>query len=162
MVPDGEIPEIPKPVVQTPVATTTTKNGGGSQGSSQAIAPSGQFMFPTVHPQGYYNGYHNWAIDIPGATGTPIYAADSGRIVEAQYGWSGGYGNTILIDHGNGYTTRYGHMNSLAVIGGYVTKGQVIGYMGSTGRSTGTHLHFEIIIGGRQSNPCNYFGGCSG
>ena len=161
MVPDGEIPEAPKPVVQTPVATST-KISGGSQGSSAAIAPTGQFIFPTIHPQGYYNGYHTWAIDIPGGYGTPIYAADSGRIVEAQYGWSGGYGNTILIDHGNGYTTRYGHMSSLAVIGGYVTKGQVIGYMGSTGRSTGTHLHFEIIINGVQSNPCNYFGGCSG
>lgn len=158
MVPDGEIPQAPKPVVQTRVAST----GGGVQGSSQRTIASGQFIFPTVNAQGYYNGYHYWAIDVPGAYGTPIYAADSGRIVEAQYGWSGGYGNTILLDHGNGYTTRYGHMSSLAVVGGYVTKGQVIGYMGSTGRSTGTHLHFEIIIGGVQLNPCKYFGGCSG
>lgn len=160
MVPDGEIPEAPKPVVvvQTPAVQTR----GGSQGSSQPTIASGQFIFPTTNTQGYYNGYHYWAIDIQGGYGTPIYAADSGRIVEAQYGWSGGFGNTILLDHGNGYTTRYGHMSSLAVLGGYVTKGQVIGYMGSTGRSTGTHLHFEIIIGGKQLNPCNYFGGCSG
>jgi murein DD-endopeptidase MepM/ murein hydrolase activator NlpD len=160
MVPDGEIPEAPKPV-QTQVASKST-GSGGSQGSSQRTIASGQFIFPTINAQGYYNGYHYWAIDIPGGYGTPIFAADSGRIAEAQYGWSGGFGNTILIDHGNGYTTRYGHMSSLAVIGGYVTKGQVIGYMGSTGRSTGTHLHFEIIIGGSQLNPCNYFGGCSG
>lgn len=160
MVPDGDIPEAPKPVVQTQVASSTKT--GGVQGSSQRTIASGQFIFPTVNAQGYYNGYHYWAIDIPGAYGTPIYAADSGRIVEAQYGWSGGFGNTILLDHGNGYTTRYGHMSSLAVIGGYVTKGQVIGYMGSTGRSTGTHLHFEIIYNGTQINPCSYFGGCSG
>ena len=106
---------------------------------------------------GYYNGYHNWAIDIPNSIGTPIFAADSGRIVEAQYGYNGGYGNTILIDHGDGSQTRYGHMSSLAIIGGYVSKGQVIGYMGSTGRSTGSHLHFEIIIGGVRQNPMNYF-----
>jgi murein DD-endopeptidase MepM/ murein hydrolase activator NlpD len=156
MVPDGEIPEAPKPVVQAaPVATKST--GGGSQGSSQRIAASGQFMFPTVNAQGYYNGYHNWAIDVPGSTGTPIFASDSGRIVEAQYGYNGGYGNTILIDHGNGFTTRYAHMSSLAVIGGYVSRGQVIGYMGSTGRSTGSHLHFEILIGGSRQNPINYF-----
>jgi len=161
MVPDGEIPEAPKPVVVTPVASAPS-NGGGAAGSSQRQIASGQFIFPTVNSQGYYNGYHSWAIDIPGGYGTPIYAADSGRIVEAKYGWNGGFGNTILLDHGNGYTTRYGHMSSLAVISGYVTKGQVIGYMGSTGRSTGTHLHFEIIIGGSQLNPCRYFGGCSG
>lgn len=157
MVPDGDIPEAPKPVpvVQTKVASSS--NSGGSQGSSQSIAASGQFIFPTVNAQGYYNGYHNWAIDIPGSIGTPIFASDGGLIVEAQYGWNGGYGNTILIDHGNGFTTRYAHMTSLAVVGGYVSRGQVIGYMGSTGRSTGSHLHFEILIGGSRQNPMNYF-----
>jgi len=160
MVPDGEIPEAPKPVVVAPVISSS--GSGGAAGSAQRQIASGQFIFPTVNSQGYYNGYHGWAIDIPGRQGTPIYAADSGRIVEAKYGWNGGFGNTILLDHGNGYTTRYGHMNSLAVISGYVTKGQVIGYMGTTGRSTGTHLHFEIIIGGSQLNPCRFFGGCSG
>jgi murein DD-endopeptidase MepM/ murein hydrolase activator NlpD len=106
---------------------------------------------------GFYNGYHSWAIDIPNSVGTPIFAADSGRIIEAQYGYNGGYGNTILIDHGDGYQTRYAHMSSLAIIGGYVSKGQVIGYMGSTGRSTGAHLHFEIILNGSRQNPINFF-----
>jgi murein DD-endopeptidase MepM/ murein hydrolase activator NlpD len=156
MVPDGEIPEAPKPVAKTQVASNNY-GSGGSQGSSQQIVASGQFIFPTINAQGYYNGYHNWAIDIPGSVGTPIFASDAGRIVEAQYGWSGGYGNTILIDHGNGYTTRYAHMSSLEVVGGYVSRGQVIGYMGSTGRSTGSHLHFEILINGVQQNPINYF-----
>jgi len=160
MVPDGEIPEAPKPVAVVQAAPTVRS---GSQGSSQRLIASGQFLFPTIkNGQGYFNGYHDWAIDIMGSYGTPIFAADAGRIVEAQYGWSGGYGNTILIDHGNGFTTRYAHMSSLAVVGGYVSKGQVIGYMGSTGRSTGTHLHFEILIGGSRQNPCDYLGGCSG
>ncbi len=164
LIPGGEIPEAPKP---TPVAKATTSSDdssdfGGSSGSTSAINGSGNFMFPTSNGEGYYNGYHNWAIDVPGGIGTPIYASDSGRIVEAKYGYNGGYGNTILIDHGNGYQTRYAHMSSLNIIDGYVSKGQVIGYMGSTGRSTGSHLHFEIITGGTRLNPCNFFGGCSG
>lgn len=157
MVPDGDIPEAPKPVVVEAPVTKKSSGSGGSQGSSERIAASGNFIFPTINAQGYYNGYHNWAIDVPGGVGTPIFASDSGRIVEAQYGWSGGYGNTILIDHGNGFTTRYAHMSSLAVVGGYVSRGQVIGYMGSTGRSTGSHLHFEILIGGSRQNPMAYF-----
>jgi murein DD-endopeptidase MepM/ murein hydrolase activator NlpD len=157
MVPDGDIPEAPKPVVVAQAATTNSSGSGGSQGSSKQIAASGNFIFPTINAQGYYNGYHNWAIDIPGGIGTPIFASDGGRIVEAQYGWNGGYGNTILIDHGNGFTTRYAHMTSLSLVGGYASRGQVIGYMGSTGRSTGSHLHFEILIGGSRQNPISYF-----
>ncbi len=156
-IPDGEIPEAPKPVT-TYSSSSSSSYSSGYYGSSNAIASTGIFRFPTlIGPNGYYNGYHNWAIDIPNAIGTPIFAADSGRIVEARYGWNGGYGNTILIDHNNGYQTRYGHMSSLAIVGGYVSKGQVIGYMGSTGRSTGSHLHFEIILNGVRQNPIYYF-----
>ncbi len=162
LIPDGAIPEAPKPVETTTSSSEDNYGSGGSSGSSTAQFGNGNFIFPTVNAEGYYNGYHYWAIDIPGGYGTPIYASDSGRIVEAKYGWNGGFGNTILIDHGNGYFTRYGHMSSLEILDGYVSKGQVIGYMGSTGRSTGTHLHFEILLGGSQQNPCNYFGGCSG
>ena len=163
LVPDGEIPAAPKPiqavpVVSTPSTSTSTKGESGDYGSNSYIGRSGSFQFPTiVGSMGFYNGYHNWAIDIPNGVGTPIFAADSGRIAEAQYGYNGGYGNTILIDHGDGSQTRYAHMSSLAIIGGYVSKGQVIGYMGSTGRSTGSHLHFEVIIGGTRQNPMNFF-----
>jgi len=160
LVPDGEIPALPKPVVVPAPAQkkTDSSSQGGGYGSASAITRSGSFQFPTiVGSMGFYNGYHNWAIDIPNSLGTPIFAADSGRIVEAQYGYNGGYGNTILIDHGDGAQTRYAHMSSLAIIGGYVTKGQVIGYMGSTGSSTGSHLHFEIIINGLRQNPISYF-----
>jgi murein DD-endopeptidase MepM/ murein hydrolase activator NlpD len=157
IIPDAEIPEAPKPKV-TEEESDNSYSGGGSYGSSKQTYASGNFRFPTIiGAMGYYNGYHYWAIDIPNNVGTPIFAADSGRIVEAQYGWNGGYGNTILIDHGNGYQTRYAHMSSLSVIGGYVSKGQVIGSMGSTGRSTGSHLHFEIILNGARLNPINFF-----
>lgn len=94
-------------------------------------------------------------IDIAGRSGTPFVAAASGRVVEA--GWSGGYGNMILIDHGNGIKTRYGHASKILVsIGQRVTKGQTIALLGSTGISTGPHLHFEVIINGNAVNPRNY------
>lgn len=160
IVPDGVIeapPPPPAPKVQTP-KVAAANSGGGRYGSSSAIGRTGSFRFPTiVGPMGYYNGYHWWAIDVPNSIGTPIYAADSGRIAEAKYGYNGGYGNTILIDHGDGFQTRYAHMSTLLILGGYVQKGQVIGYMGSTGRSTGSHLHFEISINGAKQNPMKYF-----
>lgn len=160
IIPDGVVdaPAAPK-VAAAP--TKTTSAGSGRYGSSAAIARTGTFKFPTIAGRnGYYNGYHRWAIDVPNNIGTPIYAADSGQIVEAKYGYNGGFGNTILINHGDGFQTRYGHMSTLVILGGYVTKGQLIGYMGSTGRSTGSHLHLEIIKNGTKLNPCSFFGGC--
>ena len=92
-------------------------------------------------------------IDLAGPVGTPIYATADGTISEA--GWnSGGYGNLIKIDHGRGIETRYGHLHSMSVRGGErVKRGQMIGRMGSTGRSTGSHLHYEVRIDGRAVNP---------
>jgi len=98
-------------------------------------------------------------IDIGAPLGTPIYAADSGYVVTA--GWSTvGYGFMILINHGNGYVTRYGHLSAFAVeVGDSVKKGQMIGRVGSTGNSTGPHLHFEVILGGAHRNPFSYLPG---
>jgi murein DD-endopeptidase MepM/ murein hydrolase activator NlpD len=156
IVPDGVIEAPPAPAPAPKVATTSSY-GSGRYGSSAPIGRTGSFRFPTnVGRMGYYNGYHYWAIDVPNSIGTPIYAADSGQIVEAKYGYNGGYGNTILISHGAGFSTRYAHMSTLLILGGYVQKGQVIGYMGSTGRSTGSHLHFEIMINGGKQNPLRY------
>ena len=164
IVPDGvvENPVAPKVAVAAPAVAKATKTANsGRYGSSSAIARTGSFKFPTnVGSNGYYNGYHRWAIDVPNSIGTPIYAADSGQVVEAKYGYNGGFGNTILISHGDGFQTRYAHMSTLVILGGYVSKGQVIGYMGSTGRSTGSHLHLEIIKNGSKLNPCSFFGGC--
>jgi murein DD-endopeptidase MepM/ murein hydrolase activator NlpD len=92
-------------------------------------------------------------IDLAGAYGTPIYATADGTVLRA--GWnSGGYGNLVEIDHGRGITTRYGHMSAVLVQAGqHITRGQQIGRMGSTGRSTGNHLHYEVRIDGRAVNP---------
>ena len=92
-------------------------------------------------------------IDLAAPIGTPIYATADGVISEAGYN-SGGYGNLIKVDHGRGIETRYGHLSSILVrAGDRITRGQLIGRMGSTGRSTGSHLHYEVRIDGRAVNP---------
>lgn len=94
---------------------------------------------------------HN-GIDVPNPTGTPIYATADGTVGRAQ--WVGGYGNYVEINHGNEMQTRYGHMSARAVEPGTtVRRGQIIGYVGSTGRSTGPHLHYEVRIAGVPVNP---------
>lgn len=105
---------------------------------------------------GYRGGAFHKGIDIAGGgSGSPIFAADNGRVVRA--GWYGGYGNCIIIDHGNGFRTLYGHMSSLKVrVGQVVHKGQVIAGKGTTGNSTGVHLHFEVIKNGSNVNPMSY------
>ena len=117
---------------------------------------TGQFIWPVSGriSQGYGNGHY--AIDIMGWTGRPIAAADSGFVV--QCGWdNSGYGNVIVIDHGGGVLTRYAHLDKFSVkAGDSVKQGDQIGLMGTTGRSTGPHLHFEIIVGGYQKNPISY------
>ncbi len=92
-------------------------------------------------------------IDLAGPTGTPIHATADGVVREAAWN-TGGYGRLIKIDHGRGIDTRYAHLSSMSVSPGQrVTRGQVIGRMGSTGRSTGSHLHYEVRIDGRAVNP---------
>lgn len=92
-------------------------------------------------------------IDLAGPIGTPIYATADGTVLRS--GWnSGGYGNLIEIEHGRGITTRFGHLSAILVSSGqHITRGQLIGRMGSTGRSTGSHLHYEVRIDGRAVNP---------
>jgi murein DD-endopeptidase MepM/ murein hydrolase activator NlpD len=91
-------------------------------------------------------------IDIPGPVGTPIYATADGTIGRAQ--WVGGYGKYVEINHGNAVQTRYGHLSAMNVVPGQrIRKGDILGYMGSTGRSTGSHLHYEVRIAGEAINP---------
>lgn len=100
---------------------------------------------------GYGRDWHP-GIDIAVDYGTPVYASAAGYVQQA--GWYGGYGNYIRLYHDFGYATAYGHMSRLAVsAGSFVQKGQVIGYVGSTGYSTGPHLHFEVLKDGQQVNP---------
>jgi len=99
-------------------------------------------------------GLHT-GVDISSGMGTPIHVAADGIVSEAQF--SSGYGRMVVVDHGNGLRTWYAHMSGFQVIPGQeVRRGQVIGYVGSTGRSTGPHLHFEVRLGGAAVNPAPY------
>ena len=94
-------------------------------------------------------------IDIGAGSGTPIYAAKAGTVIHS--GGMGGYGNAVIIDHGGGFTTLYAHQSRLGSREGQqVSQGQVIGYVGSTGNSTGPHLHFETRVNGAAQNPRRY------
>lgn len=115
-----------------------------------------------------WGSYHT-GLDIPGDSGFPISASEAGEVVrtnnscthnygkDGSCGCGGGYGNFVIIDHGNGFLTLYGHMTTTQVeVGDKVKKGQTIGLMGTTGYSTGTHLHFELRYGGYVTNPANF------
>ena len=96
-------------------------------------------------------------LDIGAPQGTAIKAAAGGTVVSASYGYNGGYGNMVVISHGNGIQTAYAHCHSLAVsVGQKVSQGQLIATVGNTGRSTGNHLHLEIRVNGVAQNPQNY------
>src|SRR6266550_4735285 len=100
------------------------------------------------------SGNHN-AIDISSAVGQPVRAPADGVVVKAE--WANGYGNVIYISHGYGYSTRYGHLSTFAVQpGAHVKRGDIIGYVGSTGRSTGPHLHYEVRLNNNPVNPLEY------
>lgn len=133
--------------------------------AGQSVKGSGQMMVPVAGrvTSGFGNRVHpitgrvrlHAGTDFGAPSGTPILAADSGVVVSA--GWRNGYGNAVLIDHGNGLATLYAHQSRLAVSGGQsVAQGDVIGYVGSTGNSTGPHLHFEVRKGGTAVNPMSY------
>ena len=95
-------------------------------------------------------------MDFSANTGTDVYATGNGTVVSA--GWETGYGNTIEINHGFGYRTRYAHLHSISVKKGEkVVRGAVIGTVGSTGKSTGPHLHYEVVVKGEKVNPVNYY-----
>ena len=103
---------------------------------------------------GPINGGFDWhpGLDIAVDIGTPVYAAAMGTVEKA--GWNGGYGQYVKIRHGNGYESAYGHMSGIAVTAGQqVRKGEIIGFVGSTGYSTGPHLHFEVFVDGENIDP---------
>ncbi|HEY5387800.1 MAG TPA: peptidoglycan DD-metalloendopeptidase family protein [Thermoleophilia bacterium] len=134
-------------------------------GSSGSGVGTGTMMWPVsgpitspfgyrIHPILGYRKLHT-GIDFGVGYGTPIHASDSGTVIYAT--WMSGYGNVIIIDHGRGISTLYAHQSSLAVgYGTRVTRGQVVGYVGSTGFSTGPHLHFEVRVNGNPVDPMGY------
>lgn len=139
-------------------------------GSSDVKIASG-FIKPTngwvsspfgtrIHPIHKTRSFHS-GVDLAAPNLTPIKASNSGKVIYS--GWYGGYGKVVILDHGvvNGkpMTTLYAHMNTIKVNNGqYVTKGQVVGLEGTTGYSTGPHLHFEVRVNGQPNNPANYMG----
>ncbi len=124
------------------------------RGSGQFIVPAKGTLSSGFGPRS--GGFHT-GIDLAMPIGTAVRAADSGTVTTA--GWQGAYGRTIIVDHGGGeIVTVYAHLNSTSVsVGDVVSRGDVIGYSGNTGRSTGPHLHFEVRVGGSPRNPINYF-----
>jgi murein DD-endopeptidase MepM/ murein hydrolase activator NlpD len=129
-----------------------------SSGSSDSTPSASGFIWPVsgpvVSPFGMRWGRMHEGIDIGAGYGTPIAAAASGTVIYA--GWMGGYGNLIIIDHGGGIATAYGHQSSFAVGGGHVSQGQIIGYVGCTGHCFGPHLHFEVRVNGSPVDPLGY------
>jgi len=137
--------------IQASRATVTYSSSDSTPSASGLIWPvSG----PVVSPFGMRWGRMHEGIDIAVGYGTPIVAAASGVVIYA--GWMGGYGNLIIIDHGGGLATAYGHQSSFAVGGGSVSQGQTIGYIGCTGHCFGPHVHFEVRINGSPVDPLGY------
>lgn len=148
MVPDGVPPAKKAPVKTAVTRTTVTTPDAG------VVTATGSFVWPASGriTQGYRFYHKAW--DIANRAGGPVLAADSGTVVVAGWLDGYGYGNRIIVDHGNGYTTLYAHLSVIQVVPGQrVNRGDVIGQMGSTGRSTGVHLHFEIRNGGVLLDP---------
>ncbi|MDA3840579.1 MAG: M23 family metallopeptidase [Patescibacteria group bacterium] len=149
-------------IVSVASVKKATQSYTGIQAIKNIVKPAPQktvankMAWPTVGNRitQYYSWRHK-GLDIANKTGTPLFAADTGNI--KFVGWSNGYGNNIIVDHGGGKKTRYAHMSKFYVSkGDDVTKGEAIGEMGSTGWSTGPHIHFEITIDGVKYNPLNY------
>ena len=159
VIPDGQrefrqwlIPTIPR---GSAGVSKSVYGDGACEGSYEGAFGSGAFIWPagnhTLSGNDYWSGH--LGIDIAAGQGAPIYAADSGVVVFS--GWAtGGYGYAVALDHGNGYQTLYAHLSSTAVrCGQSIGQGNVIGYAGSTGNSTGTHLHFEVRYQGGFVSP---------
>ena len=147
--------------------------GGSSGGGGGSVTGTGSFGWPVpsctyitskfgprYHPvTGVYQSTHT-GLDIGAAYGATIVASDAGTVTCA--GVKGGYGSCVMIDHGNGYYTLYGHMSSISVsLGQSVSKGDTIGYVGDSGITTGPHLHFEIRVNGVCTDPAPWFSGLS-
>ena len=151
------------PTTAAPGVTPAPDNGGSSGGGGgssggwlipcnyrKLTSPYGQRKSPTAGASSFHKG-----VDLGAPAGTPIVASRTGVVTQA--GSNGGLGICVTINHGDGYSSVYGHMtNTIVSAGQAVSAGQTIGYVGSTGISTGNHLHFGIIHNGSYENPASY------
>ena len=152
-------------VIKEPVNKKVVQGTKKVKSSTKFITGSGQFIWPVPNYRycsRWYGGRHR-GVDICAPAGTPIYASAGGTVTKAGYNKAGagtGYGYSVIINHGGGYSSVYAHCLSLTVSAGQTVKqGQLIGYLGSTGRSTGNHCHFEIRLNGSYIPPQNVFPG---
>lgn len=143
-------------IIQAAQSSNTVYSGGDGEmawpvpGRYTITSPYGYRIHPILHTRKMHTG-----IDIGAPTGTHVVAANPGTVIMAKY--YGGYGNTVMVDHGGGIVTLYAHNSSFAVsVGDSVVRGQVIAYAGSTGQSTGPHCHFEVRVNGEYTNPTAY------
>lgn len=149
-----------KPPKKVAVVTPNTDDdyyNGEATPYAANINTGTKLLWPVLsHRITQYFSWRHTGLDIGDSVGNPIYAAEDGKVQTA--GWnSGGYGNYVIINHGNGIQTLYGHASKVLVSAGdSVSRGQMIALVGSTGRSTGPHLHLEVRVGGVRKNPINY------
>lgn len=156
-----ETSEIIKEPVSEVVTVGTKKPAGSTVKFSSGLRfplPSGTWQLSGVYGEsGHLNPSGHQGVDLSAPQGTPIMATASGRVTRASY--SSDYGNCVIIEHNNGISTLYAHASMLCVnVGDYVSAGEVIALVGSTGYSTGNHLHFEIRVGNKRINPQPYIG----
>lgn len=151
--------------VAAQLAARARSNPGGGRPNPAPPTGNGRLLLPV---QGVFTSEFGWRInpvlgtkelhtglDIGAGCGTPVYASGAGTIIQA--GWIGGYGNAIWVDHGGGVVTTYNHMQGYAKRGGSVGRGELIGYVGTTGLSTGCHMHWEVRVNGAPVNPRGWF-----
>ncbi|MEZ4516038.1 MAG: peptidoglycan DD-metalloendopeptidase family protein [Chloroflexota bacterium] len=147
--------------VWTPPSLESVRSSSTGSGIAPAIVGTGTFIYP-VNSRNFtqYFWYGHPGLDIALPEGSPVVASDTGTVTFA--GWNiYGYGNLIVVNHGNGYETFYAHLSNYNVVPGQIVyQGNVIGATGNTGNSSGPHIHFEVRVNGNQDNPCWYIGGC--
>jgi murein DD-endopeptidase MepM/ murein hydrolase activator NlpD len=155
---EGKAEELLKVSAELAARINSAQSGPSYSSSADGTPSASGLVWPVSGPVvsgfGWRWGRMHEGIDIAAGYGTPIRASAAGNVIYA--GWMGGYGNLTIIDHGGGIATAYGHQSSIYVGGGSVSQGQAIGAVGSTGHSTGCHLHFEVRVNGTPVNPLNY------
>jgi murein DD-endopeptidase MepM/ murein hydrolase activator NlpD len=140
------------------IRSAQASSGGGGGGSTGSGVSASGFIWPVsgvvTSGFGWRWGRMHEGIDISAPTGTAVHAVAAGSVIYA--GWMGGYGQIVVIDHGNGLATAYAHLSSIWIGGGSVSQGQSIGAVGCTGSCTGPHLHFEVRVNGSAVDPMGY------